>query len=191
MAYSFIQTLLIYNLDNLSITQFLNCYEVLQKYIEAMLNFKYRIKMLKKNPKANEEQFAHDNLLESNFKETFLIYENIRKIQEIMNNYCQVAIDIIKKRNIVEESTKFQKVEDTGEILSINFTYLTEDKIEEIIKTLKYESNLYRDLYREINNLKTKKFPIEFYYKVFLFLNFIIKYFYFGIISWKEKLKKI
>ena len=169
MAYSYIQTLLIYNMDNLSITQFLNCYEVLQKYIEAMLNYKYRLTILKKNRKTNEEQFVHDNLLESNFKETFLIYENIRKIQEIMNNYCQVIIDIIKKRNIVEESAKFQKVEDSGEIISIHFTYLTQDKLEEIIKMLKYESNLNRDLYKEINDLKTKKFPMEFYYKIFLF----------------------
>ena len=129
MAYSFIQTLLIYNLDHLSISQILNCYEICQKYIEAMLNYKYRLKMLKKNPKANEDKFAHDNLMESNFKETFLVYEKIRKIQEIMNDYCQVIIEIIKKRNIVEESVKFRKIEDTGEILSLDFTYLTDDKI--------------------------------------------------------------
>ena len=169
MAYSFIQTLLIYNMDNLSITQFLNCYEILQKYIETMLNYKYRLKMVKKNPNADLEQFAHDNLLENKFRQTFLIYENIRKIQEIMNNYCQVFVDIIKKRNIIEESVKIQRIEDTGEILSIDFTYLTEDKIEEIIKILKNESNLYSDLFNEIDNLKTKKFPVEFYYKVFLF----------------------
>ena len=93
----------------------------------------------------------------------------MRKIKEIMNNYCQVIIDIIKKRNIVEESVKFQKLEDTGEILSIDFTYLTKEKLEEIIKMMKYESNLNNNLYTEINNLKTKKFPMEFYYKIFLF----------------------
>ena len=86
-----------------------------------------------------------------------------------MNNYCQVFVDIIKKRNIIEESVKIQRIEDTGEILSIDFTYLTEDKIEEIIKILKNESNLYSDLFNEIDNLKTKKFPVEFYYKIFLF----------------------
>ena len=169
MAYSFIQTLLIFNLDNLSISQILNCYDVCQKYIEAMLNYKYRLKMLKKNPKANEDQFAHDNLMESNFKETFLVYEKIRKIQEIMDGYCQVIMDIIKKRNIVEESVKFKKIEDTGEILSIDFTYLTEDKIEEIITILKTETDLNTDLYKEMNSLKTSKFPMEFYYKIFLF----------------------
>ena len=169
MAYSFIQTLLIYNLNNLTISQLLNCYEVVQKYIEAMINIKYRLQMLRRKPKSSEDQFVHDNLLESNFKENFLVYEKIRKIQEIMNNYCQVIVDIIKKRNIVEESVKFKKIEDTGEILSINFTYLTEDKIEEIIKTLKYETNLYRDLNKEMTDLKTSKFPMEFYYKIFLF----------------------
>ena len=169
MAYSFIQTLLIYNINNLTISDFLNCYEVSKKYIEAMINYKYRLKMLKKKPKTNEDQFAHDNLLESNFKENFFVYEKIRKIQEIMNNYCQIIVDIIKKRNIVEESAKFKKIEDTGEILSINFTYLTDDKIEEIIKILKYETNLYRDLNKEMTDLKTSKFPMEFYYKIFLF----------------------
>ena len=58
MAYSFIQTLLTYNIDNLSITQLLNCYEVLQKYIEAMLSYKYRLKILQKNPKTNVDQFV-------------------------------------------------------------------------------------------------------------------------------------
>ena len=38
MAYSFIQTLLIFNLDNLSLSQIINCYELCQKYIESMLN---------------------------------------------------------------------------------------------------------------------------------------------------------
>ena len=140
-----------------------------QKYIESMLNYKYRLKILKKKAKSNEEQLVHENLVESNFKETFMIYEKIRKIVEIMDEYCQVITDIIKKRNIIEESVKFKKIEDTGEILSINFTYLTEDKIEEIIKILKSETELNNDLYKEMNNLKTSKFPMEFYYKIFLF----------------------
>ena len=169
MAYSFIQTLLIFNLDNLSLSQIISCYELCQKYIESMLNYKYRLKILKKRTKSNEEQLVHENLVESNFKETFMIYEKIRKIVEIMDEYCQVITDIIKKRNIIEESVKFKKIEDTGEILSINFTYLTEDKIEEIIKILKSETELNNDLYKEMNNLKTSKFPMEFYYKIFLF----------------------
>ena len=86
-----------------------------------------------------------------------------------MNDFCQVIMDIIKKRNIVEESVKFKKIEDTGEILSIDFTYLTEDKIEEIIKMLKTEAGLNSELYKEMNSLKTSKFPMEFYYKIFLF----------------------
>ena len=180
MAYSFIQTLLIYNLNNLSISQILNCYEVIQKYIEAMTNYKYRLNMLKKNQKANENQIALDNLIESNFKENFLIYEKIRKIQEIMNDYCQIIIDIIKKRNIIEESVKFKKIEDTGEILKIDFTYLTEDKIEEIIKILKQETNLNNNLYKEMNSLKSSKFPIELYYKFLYSLKHL----------WKEKSMK-
>ena len=169
MAYSFIQTLLIYNLENLSISKLLDCYEVSQKYIEAMINYNFRLKSKSKLGRINEDKMAHDNLLETNFKETFLIYEKIQKIQEIMNNYCQVIIDVIKKRNIVEESVKFKKLEDTGEILSINFTYLTEDKMGEIIKMLKYETELNRNLNKEISDLKTSKFPMEFYYKIFLF----------------------
>ena len=175
MAYSLIQTLLLYNLDNLSISQILNCYEVSQKYIESMTNYNYRVKMLQKKKKINYDQIAHENLLESNFKEIFLIYEKIRKIQEIMDNYCQIIIDLIKKRNIVEETVKFKKTEDTGEILSINFTYLTEETIEEIIKILKNETNLNKDLFKEVNELKTAKFPMEFYYKIFLFWDTFIE----------------
>ena len=82
------------------------------KYIEAMINYKYRLKILKKKAKSNEEQLVHENLVESNFKETFMIYEKIRKIVEIMDEYCQVITDIIKKRNIIEESVKFKKIEE-------------------------------------------------------------------------------
>ena len=175
MAYSFIQTLLIYNSDKLSISKILNCYEVSQKYIESMINHNYKLKLQKKNKKANEDQIAHDNLLESYFKETFLIYEKIRKIQKIMDNYCQIVIDLIKLRNIVEESVKVKKVEDTGEVLSIYFTYLMEDKIEEIISILKKETNLNKYLFKEMYELKTSKLPMEFYYKVFLFWEVFIQ----------------
>ena len=113
-------------------------------------------------------------------------------MKEIMNDYCQVIIDVIKKRNIVEESVKFKKFEDTGEIIAIDFTYLNETQMEEIIKMLYYETNLNKDLIKEMGGLKTSKFPMEFYYKIFLFWdsflwNFIIKFSCFGIRSWKEK----
>ena len=169
MAFSFTQTLLTYNMDNFSIQNFLDSYEVCQKYIEAMTNLKCRVKTMRKNKNSNADKIAHDNLLETNFKETFLIYEKIQKIQEIMNDYCQVIIDVIKKRNIVEESVKFKKFEDTGEIINIDFTYLNETQMEEIIKMLYYETNLNKDLIKEMGGLKTSKFPMEFYYKIFLF----------------------
>ena len=170
MAYSFIQTLLLYKMENFSIENFLNCYEVCQKYIEAMTNTNYRLKHSKKKGKKNfEEKFVHENLMEINFKETFLVYEKIQKIQEIMNDYCQLIIDVIKKRNIMEESVKFKKFEDTGEIINIDFTYLNENQIEEIIKILKLETNLNKDLIKEIEGLKSSKLPMEFYYKIFLF----------------------
>ena len=170
MAFSFIQTLLTYNMDNFCIQNFLDCYEVCQKYIEEMTNLKHRVKTMRKKQKSkNEDKIAHENLLETNFKETFLIYEKIQKIQEIMNDYCQVIIDVIKKRNIVEESVKFKKFEDTGEIITIDFTYLNETQMEEIIKILYYETNLNKDLIKEMGGLKTSKFPMEFYYKIFLF----------------------
>ena len=71
MAYSLIQTLLIYNLDNLSISQILNCYEVSQKYIESMTNYNYRVKMLQKKKKINDAQIVHENLLEVILKKFF------------------------------------------------------------------------------------------------------------------------
>ena len=181
MAYSFNQTVIIFNSNKLSIPEYLKIYEACQKYIEAILNNNYGVKRMLVNKNVDEinkiqekelkliEKMSQENLKKNFFTNLFIIYEKIDKIQKMMNDYCQIIIEIIKKRNNVEESTKLNKYEDTGEILSIDFAYLTSDKIEEIINMMRKETELYKYIEREISYLKTSKFPIEFYYKIFLF----------------------
>ena len=174
MAYSLIQTLLYFNSENLSLEQFLILYETCQKYIESSLDYELMKKRLLKNENDNDEEkvqdkLSHDILKEKKFREIFLIYERIIGIQLMMDNYCQIVIETMKKKNLVEESAKIKKNEDSGEILWIDFIFLDSKKIEEIIKTLKKETTLNKKIYEEICELKTSKLPMEFYYKIFLF----------------------
>ena len=174
MAYSLIQTLLLFNSDNLSLEQTLILYETCQKYIESCLDYNVIRNNLLKNKngeltKKLQEKISHDILKEKKFRNTFLNYEKIIGIQSMMDNYCQIVIDIMKKKNLVEESAKIKKNEDTGEIMWIDFIYLDMKNIESIIKSLKSETNLNSKIFEEISELKTTKLPMEFYYKMFIF----------------------
>ena len=173
MAYSLIQTLL-FNSSSLSIENYLILYETCQKYIETSLDYDYLSqKTLKSVDKdliiKTQDQLSHDILREKNFRNIFLIYDKILKIQSMMNDYIQIVIDLMKKKSLVEESVKIKKNEDSGEILWIDFIYLDSKNIEEIIKSLKKETYLNRNIYDEILKIKTTKLPMEFYYKMFIF----------------------
>ena len=175
MAYSIIQTLLLFNFDNLSLEQYLILYETCQKYIESCMdsnNLGKRMLAKNKNPhliSKLQDKISHDVLKEKKFKNIFLIYEKIIAIQTMMNDYCQIVIDIMKKKNLVEESVKIKKNEDTGEITWIDFIFLDIKNTEEIIKHLKNETILNSKIFDEIADLKTAKLPMEFYYKLFIF----------------------
>ena len=175
MAYSLIQTLLFFNSDNLSLDQFLILYETCQKYIESSLDYNFLRKRILKNKSKEKhegellEKISHDILKEKKFRDIFLIYEKIWSIQSMMDDYCQIVIDTMKKKNLVEESSKIKKNEESQEILFIDFIYLDSKRIEEIIKSLKTETNLNKKIFEEISQLKTSKLPMEFYYKIFIF----------------------
>ena len=174
MAYSIIQTLLYFNSDNLSLEQFLILYETCQKYIEACLDYDFMRKRFIKNTDSElvnklQKKLSHDILKEKKFRNIYLIYEKIIEIQTMMNDYNQIIIDIMKKKNLVEESVKIKKNEDSGEIIWIDFIFLDLKNIEEIIKYLKNETNLNNKIFQEISELKTAKLPMEFYYKLFIF----------------------
>ena len=173
MAYSLIQTLLLFNSDNLTIEKYLILYETCQKYIETCLDYNYMRNNLLKNKNEGsskvQEQLSHNILKEKTFRNVYLVYEKIVEIQSMMDNYCQIVIDIMKKKNLVEESTKVKRNEDTGEIMWIDFIFLDIKNIETIIKNLKVETNLNGKIFDEISELKTTKLPMEFYYKMFIF----------------------
>ena len=176
MAYSLIQTLLFFNSENLSLEQYLILYETCQKYIESCLDYNYILNNLMKNKgqdsKAQnklQERLNHDMLTEKNFRNIFIIYEKIIHIQTMMNDYSEIIINLMKKKNLVEESTKIKKNEETGEILWIDFIFLDSKNIEEVIKDLKDETHLNNKIFEEISQLKTSKLPMEFYYKIFTF----------------------
>jgi hypothetical protein len=173
MAYSLIQTLL-YNSSDLSLEHYLILYETCQKYIEASLDYDYISEKKLKNVDKNliikiQDQLSYDILREKTLRNVFSVYDKITGIQSMMNDYSQIAIDLMKKKNMVEESAKIKKNEDTGEVLSIDFIYLDSKNINDIIKSLKKENNLNRSLFEEILKIKTTKLPMEFYYKLFVF----------------------
>ena len=174
MAYSLLQTLLLFNFENLTLEQYLIIYETCQKYIESCLDSNYLIHNILRNNDSEtisklQDQLSHNTLKEKQFRNIFLIYERIIVIQSMMDDYCRIVIDIMKKKNLVEESVKIKKNEDTGEISSIDFIFLDIKHIEEIIKHLKNETNLNSKIFQEISDLKTTKLPMEFYYKLFIF----------------------
>ena len=174
MAYSLIQTLIYFNLENLTLEQYLILYETCQKYIESCLDYDFIFKNLMKD-KDNEtsnklhDQLNNDMLKEKKFRNIFVIYEKIIHIQSMMNDYSEIVINLMKKKNLVEESSKIKKNEESGEILWIDFVFLDTKNIEGIIKDLKDETNLNIKIFEEISELKTSKLPMEFYYKIFTF----------------------
>ena len=103
MAYSLIQTLLVFYSSNLSIKQYLILYETCQKYIEISLDFDYlNRKVLKNSDNDNiakiQDRLSLDILREKNCRNIFLIYDKISGIQSMMTDYTQIAVDIVKKK---------------------------------------------------------------------------------------------
>ena len=76
---------------------------------------------------------------------------------------------MIKYKELMEESIKIHKDEETGEVRKITTTFLTSTNIGKIIDLLECEVKIYRDLFNYIEQLNGQKLPIEFYYKCFLF----------------------
>ena len=86
-----------------------------------------------------------------------------------MYQYSQNEITMIKYKEMMEESIKIHKDEETGDVRKITTTFLTSTNIGKIIKLLECEVKIYKDLFNYIEQLNGQKLPIEFYYKCFLF----------------------
>ena len=167
MAYSMVQTLLHFNCDKLGLSQLIQLYEVADKYIEVSLNMAEL--QLTRDLNAGNKAGFNQILKENKFKEIFFMLNKVKKIQKIMYQYSQNEITIIKYKEMMEESVKIHKDEETGEVRKITTTFLTSANIGKIIKLLECEVKIYKDLFNYIEQLNGQKLPIEFYYKCFLF----------------------
>jgi len=167
MAYSMVQTLLHFNCDKLSMSQLIQLYEVADKYIEVSLNMA-ELQLTKDINTGNKAGF-NQILKENKFKEIFFMLNKVKKIQKIMFQYSQNEITMIKYKELMEESVKIHKDEETGDVKKITTTFLTSANIGKIIKLLECEVKIYKDLFNYIEQLNGQKLPIEFYYKCFLF----------------------
>ena len=167
MAYSMVQTLLHFNYQNLSMGNLIQLYEVADKYIEVSLTMA-ELQLTKDLEMGNKAGF-NQILKENKFKDIYFMLQKIKKIKKLMATYAQNEITIIKYKELIEESIKLHKDEDTGEIKKITTSFLTTENIGKILKILESEVDIYKDLFDYIEQLGGQKLPIEFHYKCFLF----------------------
>ena len=167
MAYSMVQTLLHFNYEKLKLGQLIQLYEVADKYIEVSLTMAEL--QLTRDLEAGNKAGFNQILKENKFKEIYFMLQKIKKIKKIMHTYAQNEITIIKYKELMEESIKIHKDEETGEIKKITTSFLTTSNIGKILKLLEIEVEIYKDLFDYIEQLNGQRLPIEFYYKCFLF----------------------
>lgn len=167
MAYSMVQTLLHFNYEKLKMGELIQLYEVADKYIEVSLTMA-ELQLTRDLEMGNKAGF-NQILKENKFKDIYFMLQKIKKIKKLMATYAQNEITIIKYKELIEESIKLHKDEDTGEIKKITTSFLTTENIGKILTILENEVEIYKDLFDYIEQLNGQKLPIEFYYKCFLF----------------------
>ena len=167
MAYSMVQTLLHFNYEKLKTGELIQLYEVADKYIEVSLTMA-ELQLTRDLEMGNKAGF-NQILKENKFKDIYFMLQKIKKIKKLMATYAQNEITIIKYKELIEESIKLHKDEDTGEIKKITTSFLTTENIGKILTILENEVEIYKDLFDYIEQLNGQKLPIEFYYKCFLF----------------------
>ena len=132
MAYSMVQTLLHFNYEKLKLGQLIQLYEVADKYIDVSLTMaEFQLtKDLESGNKAGFNQIIKEN----KFKEIYFMLQKIKKIKKIMYTYAQNEVTIIKYKELIEETIKMRKDEETGEIRKITTSFLTTSNIGKILK---------------------------------------------------------
>ena len=183
MAFSFINSLIINNKNNkkkFSMYQMVGLYELCQKYI-------YYILFMEKFDKNYEIIENNNHLISKN--ERFKYFKNIfnslnlsNKTKEIINNYIDNLLYILKCRQIFDESLSFNFDDNNENIKSIKINFFEENSLE-----IRNKSNLYNVIYllnknrlyynNLIDSIKTinifKDLPIFMAFKYFLFFDFV------------------
>ena len=151
-SYSILQTYLHFNVDQLSIVKTIRIYCLSQKYIKSFYIQNY------------------ENI-ESNaiFIDIFFNFEKMKKIEKLITKYAGNYIQILNYKEIFESSIKVNRDTDTGEIKNIENTFLSSVNIENIIKLIKLQINLYKTITSNIYFFEHKKIILESYYKLFIF----------------------
>ena len=172
MAYSVLQTLLHNNYKTLSVNNLLVIYITLNKYIYHSL----KEKMIKKNLEKfndNKKELLKENK-EYELKQYFNYLLKNKKIVKLMKQYSISFNEIIKYKQIYENSLQIDIDETDGEIIKINSTLLTNSFITDILELLRVETEQTNDLKKYLSDLKEYSaiLPCEFLFKCFLFIDY-------------------
>ena len=169
MSFSIIQTILNSGKKKLTLKQQILLYELAEKYnnactrkLENQLNSNYSEDSAKAIVMIQREK----GLIDSH-----MTLDRINKIKKKMLEYSSKYIEILKIKELIEESIKIVKDEDSGEIKSIKSGYLKTKVLGNIIDILDSEANIFKSLIIHIGELKGRKLPYCIYYKSFLFID--------------------
>ena len=169
MSFSIIQTILNSNQKKLSVKQQIILYELAEKYIKGCQK-KIEDQL---NSNFNKESSKIISIIqkEKGLIDSYMTLDRINKIRKKMLEYSSKYIEILKIKELIEESIKIVKDEDNGEIKFIKSGYLKTKILGNIIDILKNESSIFKSLILNIKELKGRKLPYCIYYKSFLFID--------------------
>ena len=165
LSYSMIQTTLSFYSKLLNMNQLFLLLTASIKYI-SKCNDKYKI--IQEYPNIEEENFI--NKQQTLFKKIFINYKYLIKLKKILNKYASDYIQIIKFKEIFEDSIQF-KNDDNDDIVKIKSYFLTTKNINKIMNILLEEFKLNKNLINYIKKLDPNKVCIDIVYKLYLFID--------------------
>ena len=187
MAFSIVNTFFTkYKNRKLSKQRKVLLYELSQKYIYYITSKLKRIKEIKQD----EEEFLLNDDTEEEFNFYFYSLKNISKLKTNMINYLKNFINILKYKNIFDDSLSFIYDENNEKVISVKNNFFKKiNKIDKesiknnknnenknnlynIIYLLKKEKYFYRKIKKSIIYLdEMKEIPFEIIFKCILFIN--------------------
>ena len=166
LSYSIIQTIIQFNIKTLNISQILNLYTVLAKYIsKSDTNIGI-------NNDNNSATYLENQIFirrkAKEYKNLFKSYKYLMKVKKIIKKYAKDYLELIKYKESFEETIQIKK-DENNEILEITSYFLTTKNINNIMKILLGEFKLNMKLIKYLKKLDANKIPIDIIYKCVLF----------------------
>ena len=165
LSYSMIQTIIQFNIKSLNISELLNLYTVLGKYISGCSKSGVTVE---KNSQSYLENQIFINKETKVYKNLFNSYKNLMKVKKIIKKYATYYLQLIKYKENLEETIQIKK-DENNEITEITSYFLTTKNLSNIMKILLGEFNLNTNLIKYLKKLDANKVPIEIIYKCLLF----------------------